>query len=168
MTNLYRHQNQTNFLPRIKVDSLTYMPNIIYTTKLMCYVMQNYCNAKKLQYHTFLFQGLDSDGNPTLVLHLRVQFYVDSPLLLRWEISILIFLVILWHSCFWITGTQFLVFTITFNCAWIFLKLSGCVRVRNGCWDCWAALCRRTSATTTCPSKTMVPTSTPLILFLRT
>ena len=34
-----------------------------------------------------MFQGLDSDGNPTLVLHLRVQFYVDSPLLLRDPVS---------------------------------------------------------------------------------
>lgn len=42
------------------------------------------CN-KLINHVSFLFQGLDGHGKPILVLHLRVQFYVDSPRLLRYD-----------------------------------------------------------------------------------
>lgn len=46
----------------------------------------SFYRANPQKYHIFL-QGLDANGKPLLELHFRVQFYVESPLMLRDEVS---------------------------------------------------------------------------------
>lgn len=51
---------------------------------MLCYAPYHYI-ILKICFN--LFQGLDANGRPLLELHFRVQFYVESPLMLRDETS---------------------------------------------------------------------------------